>query len=90
MVYFCEKNRILLALVAGIFLWCQASQAIAMMPHQIKMMDCSKTMMCGVCSVALHSGAPDLSPPPPEIRAFAEPQYTTPEPHPLSLYHPPR
>ncbi|MCF8720597.1 hypothetical protein [Nitrospina gracilis] len=77
-----------MVLVAMLFLWCQSAQAM-MMP-EANMMDCSQTMMCGVCAVALQSVSPTLNSPPPEIRMAFTIIPQMPEPHPVPLYHPPR
>ncbi|CCQ91597.1 exported hypothetical protein [Nitrospina gracilis 3/211] len=78
-----------MVLVAVLFLWCQSAQAM-MMPEEASMMNCSQTMMCGVCAVALHSVSPVLNSPPPEIRMYVEVVPKAPAPHPVPLYHPPR
>lgn len=89
MLNFNKKTRMLIALVTIFFLWCQASQVMAF-PDPAQDMDCSNTIMCGVCAVALHSGSPELSTPSPATPIPVTILYSLPDPHPFSLYHPPR
>jgi hypothetical protein len=84
-----KKARVGIALVTVFFLWCQASQVMAL-PDTAQQMDCSNTIMCGVCAVALHSVPPELSTSFPEAGLPAVSFYNLPDPHPFSLYHPPR
>lgn len=89
MLRFHQKARTGIALVAIFFLWCQASQVMAFSgPTQT--MDCSNTILCGVCTVALHSDFPEFGSPSPAIWVPVPLSPHSLDPHPLTLYHPPR
>lgn len=84
-----KQFRIVLVMVAVVFLWCHSVQAMPM-DSEMAGMDCGQTQICGLCGFLVETDSPNLISGD-SISSFASTlQPLSKDPNPERLYHPPR